>query len=648
MCGIAGFYSFKADQNRQDSLEVAYRMEAAVAHRGPDGSDIWQDEVNGLTLIHRRLSVIDLSEDGAQPMHSPSGRYIITFNGEIYNYLELRRDLEAQGIKFRGASDTEVMLAGFDHWGVEKALSKINGMFAFALWDQVEQYLHLSRDRFGKKPLYVGWIDNALVFASELKAFHAYPNFSREINQDALAIYMKYGYVHAPYSIFQNIWQLLPASVLSLDLSSIRVGENLADKMKIFWSLKDVVEEGQRNPIKKSDAIIIEEFEEKLSKCVSQRMISDVPLGAFLSGGIDSSVVVALMNQHSDEAVKTFTVGFDQVEFNEAEYAKKIATHLGTDHHEFYCSDQDALNVIPNLPIIYDEPFADESQIPTYLISALAREHVTVVLTGDGGDEILAGYDRHTKLPNLWNKIGWAPHVLRQMVCDALGLVPQEFYQKLRSNNPRFGSQVKRVLYLMGLKDTDSIYDSFISAWLGGDDVVLNGHLPNIPVRNKSEYPSNLSFFDEMVYLDTLSYRSDDLMVKMDRASMAVALEGRAPLMDYELAEYSWRMPQHLKVKNGKGKWVLREILKHHIPEELYDRPKMGFCVPLNEWLQGPLKEWANDLLDPTFLKNQGLLNEGMVTDQWKNFQNEKIEYKNRRDIWAVLMFQAWYNQWMR
>ncbi len=648
MCGIAGFYSVKADQNRQESLDIAQNMQRSIAHRGPDRGDIWQDEESSLALIHRRLAIIDLSDDGAQPMFSPSKRYIVTFNGEIYNYLDLRRDLEAQGVKFKGASDTEVMLAGFDQWGIEKTLSALNGMFAFVLYDRREKYLHFGRDRFGKKPLYIGWVDKALVFSSELKTFHSYPNFSRQINQDVLALYMKYGYVHAPHSIFKNVWQLLPASILSLDLSNVKADENLATKMKTYWSLKDVAQEGRQKPVKKSDVILIDEFEGKLIKAVESRMISDVPLGAFLSGGIDSSSVVALMQKNSQTAVKTFSAGFEQEGFNEAEYAKKVANHLGTDHHEFYCSDQDALNVIPNLANIYDEPFADQSQIPTFLISALARDHVTVVLTGDGGDEILGGYDRHTKIPALWNKVSWMPKNVRQALCGTLNMLPEEFYGQFKSNNPNFGRQVKRALSLMGVNNAETIYDALVSGWVGVDSAVLGGNMPNIPLHDKAQWPDNLNFLEQMIFGDTLSYRPNDLMVKTDRASMAVGLEARAPLMDYELAEYSWRLPQHMKVQNGKGKYILREVLKRHIPEELYERPKMGFSVPLNEWLRGPLNEWANALLEPSRLKRQGLLNVDMITAQWKDFQDNQAFQNVRKDLWSILMFQAWYDQWMK
>ena len=651
MCGIAGFYPLKQDCNNQEACAIARAMAHKLTHRGPDSGDIWQNSDNGLTFIHRRLAIIDLSDDGAQPMASPSGRYIVTFNGEIYNYREMRQELENYNIQFRGSSDTEVMLAGFDQWGIEKTVEKLNGMFAFGLYDRKDNVLHFARDRFGKKPLYVGWAGQSLVFASELKAFHAQPDFEKKINQDALAIYMKYGYVHAPYSIFENIWQLLPASMLSLSLGNIKASENLATQMKSYWSLKDVAQNGLNNQITKTAEEITGEFESKLEHTVAQRMISDVPLGAFLSGGIDSSTIVALMQKQSSVPVKTFTIGFEQEGFNEAEYAKQIANHLGTDHQEFYVSDQDALDVIPRLSQIYDEPFADQSQIPTYLISKMAREHATVVLTGDGGDEILAGYNRHTKIPPLWNKVAGLPHPIRRAFCQILNCAPEKFYGLLKSNNPHFGAQVKRALGLLGLKDTNEIYDVLVSGWQEGDKAVLNGKMPFIPLHDKEQFPENMSFLDEMIFGDTLSYRSNDLMVKTDRATMAASIEARAPLMDYKLAEYAWRLPIDMKVRNGQGKWLLRQVLKKHIPEELYERPKMGFNVPLNQWLHGSLNDWAHELLDTHKLKNQGLFDVDMIRGAWNDFENNSKTcdgiQTSRKDLWTILMFQSWYEEYM-
>lgn len=635
MCGIAGFFSLKNDRNSGERQQIGQAMEQAIAHRGPDATDLWSDPDSGLVFAHRRLAIIDLSDGGRQPMHSHSGRYVMITNGEIYNYLELQAELEAAGRSFKSRSDTEVMLVAFEHWGINQTLQKLNGMYAFVLWDRQEKQLHFVRDRFGKKPLYIGWSGNDLVFSSELKSFYVHPDFNREIDPNNLSLYMRYGVMQAPFSVFKNVWQMLPAGRMTLDVSSLSTDENLATKMQLYWSLKEVAENGKAQMTKASDEEVIREFEEKLQTAVSQRMLSDVPLGAFLSGGIDSSSVVALMQKNATTPVKTFSIGFEQEEFNEAKYAKEIAAHLGTDHQEFYVSGQDALDVIPNLPDIYDEPFSDQSQIPTYLISKLARDQVTVVLTGDGGDEILAGYDRHTKIADLWSKVGWLPHPLRQIISNVLSVAPSS-------------RKVNRALKLMGLKDVDAIYDALVSSWPKNSDVVLGAENPIIPLTDDNQWPQNLSFAEKMIYGDTLAYRTNDLMVKTDRASMAVALEARAPLMDYKLAEYSWRLPHHMKVRGGQGKWLLRQVLKRHVPENLYERPKMGFSVPLTDWLKGPLNSWANDLLNTETLSQQGVLDADLIVVEWQKFQQNQGSQAVPKHLWSVLMFQAWYQRWMR
>lgn len=647
MCGIAGLYNVREDKTPTQCLKIGQEMALAIAHRGPDASDIWTDPDHPLVLAHRRLAIIDLSDAGRQPMHSPTGRYVVSYNGEIYNYLELQRELESEGRTFKSRSDTEVMLVGFEHWGINQTLQKLNGMFAIALWDRQEKKLHFIRDRFGKKPLYIGWAGNDLVFGSELKSFHVHPDFKKEIDKKSLSLFMHYGACQAPYSIFKNVWQLLPAGRITFDCTSLKVGENLVGKMETYWSLKDVAETGRSNLIKGSDEEIIEEFEGKLQKAVSQRMISDVPLGAFLSGGIDSSTIVALMQKNTATAVKTFSIGFDDQAFNEAEYAKNIAAHLETNHQEFYVTGQDTLNIIPILPDIYDEPFADQSQIPTYLISKLAHDHVTVVLTGDGGDEILGGYNRHVKIPALWAKVKFMPHLLRKPLMEVLSMAPEVFYGTIKPNNPNFGQQVKRALKLMGYKNAEEIYDALVSVWPKNSGVVLQAEDPSIALTDDKYWPTNLTFAETMIFGDMLSYRVNDLMVKTDRASMAVALEARAPLMDYKLAEYSWRLPHHLKVRGGQGKWLLRQILKTHVPETLYNRPKMGFSVPLAEWLRGPLKEWADDLLNHETLKKQGLLEADLITSEWQKFQQNQGFQDAPKHLWSALMFQAWYQRWM-
>lgn len=605
----------------QERYAIGMAMAEALMHRGPDSGAVWCDPDVPLVLSHRRLAIIDLSPGGAQPMESASGRYVIITNGEIYNYRQLKSELEAADVTFKSESDTEVMLCAFEQWGIKAAVQKFNGMFAFVLWDRKEGVLHFARDRFGKKPLYVGWSGESLVFGSELKAIKAYPDFKKEISEESLSIYMRYGYVRAPFSIYKNIWQMMPASILSLRLEDLQYGKNLSDKMEIYWSLKRVVEAGKASLFDKSEADIIDEFEEKLEQATALRMLSDVPLGAFLSGGIDSSTVVALMQKQSERPVKTFSIGFEEKEFNEAKYAKEIAAHLGTSHQEFYVSGQDALDVIPMLPDIYDEPFSDQSQIPTFLISKLARDHVTVALTGDGGDEILGGYDRHTKISSLWEKVKYVP-------------MRKKIFTLLSSLTPSQKAKVKRAFSLMALENEEDIYEALLRAWQV-DPTVKSG--PNLAYN----FSEGLNFSEAMMLGDLGSYRTDDLMVKTDRSSMAVALEARAPLMDYELAEYCWHVPHSMKVRNGKGKWLLRQVLKRHVPEKLFERPKMGFSIPLASWLRGALKEWGSDLI----ARNHDMLKNDIIQNRWNEFQKSKSN-QVPKDLWAALMFHSWHERW--
>lgn len=623
-------------------------MQNALAHRGPDDFGLWQDPDLPLVLAQRRLAIIDLSADGHQPMASHTGRYVAVYNGEIYNYLEIKAELEAKGHTFKGRSDTEVMITAFEQWGVNQGLQKLAGMFALVLWDREKRQIHFIRDRFGKKPLYVGWGRSSLIFASELKAFHAHPDFDARVDRDALTLFMRYGYMCAPYSIFKGVWQILPGARLTLDLDGLKPGADLAALMEPYWNLPHIVEDRRAHVNRKSEAEIIEEFEALLQTAVSQRMISDVPLGAFLSGGIDSSTVVALMQNASVQPVKTFSIGFEEAGYDESAHAAKVAAHLGTDHREFFVTAQDALDVIPKLPDIYDEPFADSSQIPTFLISELARSHVTVVLTGDGGDEILGGYQRHTHIPPIWKKIGWVPSSLRSMAGNLALKIPEETYDTLRPDYPQFGRRMHRLSHLIGLKGPREIYNYLVGAWDNPEDIVIGGHLPMIPLNDPAWQPRGLSFAERMIYDDTLSYRPNDLMVKADRAGMAVALEARAPLMDHRLCEYSWSLPMDMKIRGMTGKWLLRQVLKKHVPTALFDRPKMGFAVPVGDWLRGTLREWAGDLLSPSRIKAQGWLDADIIAQAWDNHQNGASYTPNPVNLWATLMFQAWYDRWMK
>lgn len=646
MCGIAGFYSpLRAD--KRELHAIGTQMHMAVAHRGPDSADTWQDPDMPLVLSHRRLAIIDLTEDGAQPMRSPSGRYMIVYNGEIYNYQEIEAELRAAGHGFKGRSDTEVLLTAIEQHGLNATLQKINGMFAFALWDRQARQIHFVRDRFGKKPLYIGWAGKGLVFGSELKALRAHPDFEGALDRAALALYMRFGYMCAPHSILKNVWQLLPGGRLSLDLAHLNAGEDLARRMESYWPLSTVVADARAHPVLDDEQAIIREFEAKLSKAVRQRMIADVPLGAFLSGGIDSSLVTALMQQNASGKVKTFSIGFDEAGYDESKAAAAVAAHLGTDHHKFRVSAQDALGVIPQIPDMYDEPFADSSQIPTYLISKLARKHVTVALTGDGGDEILGGYDRHTRLPALWQKIAWMPGAVRRSVGAMALRIPQDMYDRARPDYPQFGRRVHRMAQAMQAENTTMLYATMLQAWPAQDGVVPGAAMPRIPLDDESSWPKGLGLSERIMYADLLSYRPNDLMVKTDRASMAVALEARAPLMDHELCAYSWRLPHSMKVRGGEGKWLLRRILEKHVPNALFERPKAGFSVPVQQWLRGPLKAWGDDLLSLDRLKKQNILNADLVHGRWAAFQAGRGGHANATDLWAALMFQAWHARWM-
>lgn len=629
-----------------DLRHIVQNMSAAIAHRGPDASDIWRHPSENIIFAHQRLAIIDLSDDGRQPMASPSGRYVITYNGEIYNYLILKKELEAAGGVFKSRSDTEVILVALEQWGIAQTLQKINGMFAFCIFDEKEKKLYFVRDRFGKKPLYVGWCGDDLVFSSELKSFHTHPHFNKQINNRALESFMRYGCVHAPYSIFEGVWQMLPASLMEIDLRGVKAGESLSEKMEVFWRLKDKVSAAKAHPLQKSEAEIILEFEGVLEEAVSQRQISDVPLGAFLSGGIDSSLIVALMQKQSSVAVQSFSIGFDEAAYDEAPYAKKIAAHLGTDHQEFYVSASDAQDIIPHLPDIYDEPFADSSQIPTALLCRHVRQKVTVALTGDGGDEILAGYERHIKIASLWKMVGWMPRPLRQALGGVIRALPDSALRALKGNDPLFPLKIKRAMGLMRLSGADEIYEALLSFW-AHSPLLAPQDISDIPLKNKKYWPQDLSFREQMIFGDLLSYRPNDLMVKADRASMASALELRAPLMDYRLAEYSVGLADNMKVRKGQGKYLLRQILKKHVPESLFERPKMGFSIPMAAWLRGDLKSWGDDLLALDTLKAQGIVNAEMVHGRWVEFQQSESQ-QTPKDLWAALMFQSWHQRWIK
>ncbi len=646
MCGIAGFLTL-ASRTPAEEMEAAILcMANSLRHRGPDDSGTWVDPAAGVALGHRRLSVVDLSPLGHQPMHSATGRYVIVFNGEIYNFRTLRAELETHGQTFRSRSDTEVMLAAITQWGVRNALLRFNGMFAFAVWDRSEHKLHLARDRFGEKPLYYGWFGKTLLFASELKALRVHPAFTADIDRDALGLFMRYGYVPTPHCIYLQAKKLPPGTVLTL--SRDVVGHD--PQPDAYWSVTEAARLATASPFTGSDEDAARQFEHLFSDAVRLRLEADVPLGAFLSGGLDSSTVVALMQRQVAAPVKTFTVGFEEAAYNEAADATAIARHLGTEHTEVYVTPAEARAVIPRLPTLYDEPFADPSAIPTFLISALARRHVTVSLSGDGGDELLAGYNRYTVGAAHWRWLWRAPHHLRRLVASTLGaLTPNTWdriFDVLARITPRQasfrhpGTKVHRLAGLLAGDSADDGYLSLMSNWQEPRSVVLGATelagatatLPS-PLRRLHE-------IERMMLLDALTYLPDDILVKVDRASMGVSLEARVPLLDHRVAEFCWSLPLTMKVRGSQGKLLLRKVLAKHVPAELTERPKTGFAVPIASWLRGPIRPWAEDLLDSSKLRTEGFFEPDQITPVWTTHLSGKKDLQD--PLWCVLMFEAW------
>ncbi|MGN7437402.1 MAG: asparagine synthase (glutamine-hydrolyzing) [Alcanivorax sp.] len=645
MCGIAGLYSFDPRPDRNLLHRTIKSMTDAIETRGPDSHDVWQDPAVPLALGHRRLSIIDLSPTGHQPMESESGRYMITYNGEIYNFQTLKADLETNhDVKFKGTSDTEVLLAAFDHWGIQKTLDSINGMYAFGLWDRKQQALFLVRDRMGKKPLYVGWAGTSLVFGSELKALCAHPDFRRDVSRPGVTGFMRFGYVPAPLCIYRDVLQVPAGCMMAIDMRMLRGGQDLKPLIEPYWSYKGALEQAKENAFTETGNVV-QDFEELLGQCVQDRMISDVPLGAFLSGGIDSSTVVALMQQHSKQSVKTYSIGFEEAGYNEAEQAKAVAEHLKTDHHELYIKPKDALDVVPDLARIYDEPFADSSAIPTYLVSKFARDSVTVALSGDGGDEMLGGYTRHISGPKAWKATNGIPPNLRKPFSQIIKTIPTGMWSMMRPNRPQFGQHMHKFAEIMQKHTEGDVYLSLVSKWGAPRDCVTDGYEDKIPLVDPAYQIEGLTFAEEMMYWDALSYLNGDILTKVDRASMAVGLEARAPLLDKRIYDYVWRLPMDVKIKDGKGKWLLRQVLNNHVPQELYDRPKQGFSVPIGEWLRGDLKDWAEDLLDEYELRAQGLLNYKHIHELWDRHQKGRGHHAEQ--LWSVLMFQSWHRYWV-
>lgn len=645
MCGFAGFLT-SAAQSEDVLSQAAITMNNAIAHRGPDDKGVWADPSAGIVMGHRRLSIIDLSAAGHQPMSSVSGRFIIAYNGEIYNYRDIRAEIEAvNGARqWRGHSDTEVLLAGIELWGLKATFQRAKGMFALALWDRQTSTLSLARDRIGEKPLYFGWHEaggqRLFLFGSELSAFKAHPSFAPQIDRGALTLYLRHGYVPAPYSIYKGISKLMPGTIASVSLSQS------VPAMDSFWSLVDVARTGQQSSYRGSPEDAVDRLSELALQAVDRQMVSDVPIGAFLSGGIDSSATVALMQAQSAKPVKTFTIGFDEEAYNEAKHAKAVAEHLGTDHHELYVDPKTALSVIPDLPRMYSEPFADSSQVPTYLVSKLAREQVTVTLSGDAGDELFGGYNRYAMTASMWSKLAYVPRPARTLLASALTAVPPAAWDKIgklvAADKFRiFGDKVHKGANVL---DSASVADLYLrltsqehqpASWINGGfepATFMNGNRPEL---------SPLDDVQAMMALDGISYLPDDILVKVDRASMAVSLESRVPFLDPDIIDFAWSLPLDYKIRGGVTKWPLRQLLYRYVPQKLIDRPKMGFGVPIDTWLRGPLKDWAEDLLSTDQLNADGLWNVNKVRSAWSEHLSGRRNWSAK--LWAILMFQAWH-----
>ena len=647
MCGLAGFVEVRGGDQQIVMEALASRMANALEHRGPDDKGVWADPEAGIALGHRRLSILDLSSAGHQPMVSPSGRFVIVYNGEIYNCEQLRHDLlsERPELFFRGHSDTEVMLAAFEQLGIEPTLERINGMFAFALWDRRERTLLLARDRFGEKPLYYGSVGGTFLFASELKSLRVHPAFRGDIDRDAVACFLRFNCIPAPYSIYHDIRKLLPGTVLRY-----RNGEVTT---QAFWSLRSSVERALVEPFRGTEEDAEEELDRLLRDAVKLRMQADVPLGAFLSGGIDSSLIVALMQAQSASPVRTFSIGFQEEAYDEARDARAVARHLGTDHTELYITSAEAIDLVNRLPDVYDEPFADSSQIPTLLVSQLTRRHVTVSLSGDAGDEIFGGYNRYTWGGRLCEALERSPRYLRRLAAWGMTAVgPQLWdraFKRMRPLLPKSwhqrmpGYKVHKLADLLASEGPMEMYASMASHWFEPERVV-GGAATLRPLHMVEDQWLRLPEFErQAMYLDTITYLPNDILVKLDRATMSFGLEGRVPYLDPRVVEFAWRLPLRMKVRPNQGKWILRQLLHRYVPENLVERPKMGFGIPLDSWLRGPMREWAETLLAPRRLQEEGFFDPVAVRQKWNDHLHGRGAWQFH--LWDILMFQLWWER---
>ena len=640
MCGLTGAWAWTGSTYDQSVASVT-RMANALAHRGPDDQGVLVENDTGLAFGFRRLSIIDLSPAGHQPMVSSNGRFVITYNGEIYNHRELRAELS--GVAWRGASDTEVMLEGFARWGVEDTLRRLVGMFAIALWDRQERLLTLVRDRLGKKPVYYAQSPKGLLWGSELKALCAHEDFDRTLDEAALQVYFQLGYIPAPLSIYRSARKVEPGCYVTC-----RFGE--APRTHRYWSAKDAAHAGAENPHRMDEREAVTALATLLGDAVSRRMIADVPLGAFLSGGVDSSAVVSIMQAHSSRPVRTFSLGFPEAAYNEAPFANAVAAHLGTEHTELYVHPAQAQAVIPDLPSIYDEPFADSSQIPTLLLSRLARQHVTVALSGDGGDEVFGGYNRHMWLERIWRRTGHLPFAARRFAAQAIRVLPESAWDKayamaapMIGRGRRIalpGDKLHKLSRVVESENPDQAYLQLVSQWPEPRVLLAHGG-EQLPAYTSDR---RLGVTGSVMLLDQLTYLPEDILAKVDRASMAVSLETRVPLLDHRIVEWAWRVPAEMRSRHGVSKWLLRQVLYKHVPAHLIERPKSGFGIPIGRWLRHELRDWAEHLLAPAALASGGLLNPAPIRQVWQEHLDGRRDWQHR--LWTVLMFQAWRERW--
>jgi asparagine synthase (glutamine-hydrolysing) len=650
MCGIAGILDTRAATPAEQLGSLATDMAATLGHRGPDDCGLWVDPAHGVAFGHRRLAVIDPGPGGAQPMTSHDGRWIMTYNGEIYNHRALRRRLADEGVALRGDSDTEVFVESVARWGLKRALDACEGMFAAALWDRQSRDLHLVRDRFGEKPLYFGMVADFFAFGSELKALATLPGFGADIDRTAVTEYLRYNCIPAPRTIWRGVRKLLPGHLMTY-----RAGTKGRDipPQKAYWSLADAVAAARRDRLSVSAEEMVERLEGVLSEAVATRMVADVPVGAFLSGGVDSSTIVALMQRHASGPVRTFTVGFDDPSFDESTEALRVAQHLGTDHTAVHVDDTEAMSAIELLPDIWDEPFSDVSQIPTYLVSRVARQGVTVSLSGDGGDELFAGYNRHAWLERVWSTVGGLPSGVRRAAGSAIGQIPPGVVEtaagatkvlpsKWRFRNP--STKVAKLGRVLAAPTPEEAYQSLTTHWADADHMVLGDDAHDGPGPLEAAPFSGSGITERMLWFDLSRYLPNDILVKLDRAAMAVSLETRVPFLDRQVLQLAWSLPLDVKLHDGQTKWLLRQVLQRHVPAELVDRPKMGFGFPIGRWLRGPLREWAEHLLDERRLRSQGLLAPLPVRRAWG------VHCSGRQDLgyelWDLLVLQSWIDRW--